>query len=125
MGRVFISYRRQNAWTAGRIFDRLVWHFGRTSSIEGGADFPKVLDEQVAQCSAFIALIGPDWAHIRSPEGVRRLDSPKDFVRLEIEGALKRKHRIIPVLIDGAQMPKPDDLPRSIKAFTRRNAMEV
>ena len=36
----------------------------------------------------------------------RRLDDPNDFVRIEIEAALERNVRVIPVLVDGATMPQ-------------------
>jgi hypothetical protein len=38
-------------------------------------------------------------------EGLRRLDDPKVFVRIELNSALKRDIRVIPVPIDGALMP--------------------
>ena len=64
--------------------------------IEPGVDFVKALDEQVAQASAFIAVIGPGWTDLKNAEGQRRLDQPNDHVRIEIESALKRDIRVIP-----------------------------
>ena len=55
----------------------------------------------------------------------RRLDDPDDFVRIEIEAALKRGVRVIPVLIDGAAMPRASDLPDSLKKLVRRQYVEV
>jgi hypothetical protein len=79
----------------------------------------------VAQCSAFIAVIGPGWADVKAASGKRRLDEPNDYVRIEIEAALQRGIRVIPVLVDGAQMPAAEELPDSIKALARRHAVAV
>jgi uncharacterized membrane protein YhaH (DUF805 family) len=131
-GRIFISYRRgDDQAAAGRLYDRLLQHFDReqlfmdVDAIEPGVDFVKSLDEQVAACIAFIAVIGPRWINARNNDGNPRLDNPTDYVRVEIESALKRDIRVIPVLVDGASMPRPSDLPPSLQALARRNAVEI
>src|SRR5215475_524756 len=131
-GRIFISYRRDtSAGAAGRLADRLVQHFGRNQvfidvdTIEPGVDFVTTLSDQVAQCSAFVVVIGPGWADVRNSGGERRLDDPHDYLRIEVESALKRDIRIIPVLVDGAQMTKFEDLPDPLKPLARRQAFEV
>ena len=58
-------------------------------------------------------------------EGRRRLDNPEDFVRIEIATALKRGVIVIPLLVDGAMMPRSRDLPDDLKPLARRNALEV
>src|SRR5262249_37162883 len=61
-----------------------------------------------------------------SQDGSRRLDNPNDFVRLEIETALKRPRiRIIPVLVNNAAMPGGNELPSSIKALAYKHAALV
>lgn len=132
-GRIFINYRREiSAAAAGRLSGRLAPHFDHDrlfmdiDSIEPGVDFVKILDEQVARCSAFIAIIGPGWADLKNAEGHRRLDQPNDYVRIEIESALKRDRiRVIPVLVDGAPMPTAEQLPDSLKPLSRRNAVTL
>src|SRR5262249_34909505 len=54
-----------------------------------------------------------------------RLDNPDDFVAIEIAAALARDIRVIPVMVDGASMPKASKLPDPIKALVRRQAIEV
>ena len=112
-GRIFISYRRgDDQAAAGRLYDRLLQHFDHeqlfmdVDAIEPGVDFVKSLDEQVAACIAFIAVIGPRWLNARNNDGNPRLESPTDYVRVEIESALKRDIRVIPALVDGASMPR-------------------
>src|SRR4051794_2513939 len=131
-GGVFISYRREDSQgAAGRLFDRLTDHFDRerifidVEAIEPGIDFVVALDHQVSRCGAFIAVIGPGWLNARNADGHRRLDDPSDFVRVEIESALKRDIRVIPVLVDGASMPRASELPPSLEPLSRRNALEI
>jgi uncharacterized membrane protein YhaH (DUF805 family) len=129
---IFINYRRSTtAAAAGRLHDRLEHHFPRqhlfmdVDAIEPGLDFVRTLNERVNACQAFIAVIGPNWASVTDAAGRRRLDSPDDYVRLEIEAALKRDIRVIPVLVDGAQMPAAMELPPSLRPLTHRQAIEL
>src|SRR5438477_4584974 len=121
-GCIFINYRRGDSQgSAGRLYDRLLQHFERerifidVDAIEPGVDFVVSLDKQVSSCSAFIAVIGPGWLTAKNADDHRRLDEPSDYVRVEIESALKRDIRVIPVLVDGASMPRPSDLPASLE----------
>ena len=69
--------------------------------------------------------MGPRWATIEDEDGVR-IAEPGDFVRLEVGTALRRSDvTVIPVLVSGARMPDPDDLPPDIAPITRRNALEL
>ena len=72
-----------------------------------------------------IAVIGNHWLISSGAKGGRRLSNPDDFVRLEIATALKRNVRVIPVLVDGAPMPRASDLPDDLKSLVRRNAVEI
>jgi hypothetical protein len=131
-GRVFISYRREEtAYPAGWLFDRLTDHFGKgqifkdVDSIELGDDFVEVISGAVGSCDVLLALIGDRWVTITDDQGKRRLDDPNDFVRLEIEAALVRNVRVIPILVDGARMPRAEDLPPSLAKLVRRQALEL
>lgn len=132
MAGIFISYRRDDAkHAAGRLVDRLVTAVGRdrlfmdVDNIEPGLDFVKVLGDQVAQADVLLALIGPGWLNARDARGNRRLDNPADFVRIEIEAALARDIRVVPVLLDGAELPEPETLPASLRSLLRRNAVRI
>ncbi|MGE0643371.1 MAG: formylglycine-generating enzyme family protein [Nitrospira sp.] len=83
------------------------------------------LDEQVAKCDVFLAVIGPDWVGTKDGEGKSRLDDSRDFVRIEIESALKREIPIIPVLVRGAKIPDPERLPASIQDLSFRHGLDV
>jgi TIR domain len=131
-GRIFMSYRREEtAYPAAWLFDRLAGQFGRdlifkdVDSIEPGDDFVEVITNAVGSCDVLLALIGARWLTIADQDGRSRLDDPDDFVRLEIEAALARKVRVIPILVDGARMPRAEDLPVSLAKLSRRHALEL
>ena len=128
---VFISYRRQDsADVTGRIYDRLVQHFGRervfkdVDSIPLGVDFREHLASVVGRCDLVVAVIGPQWLQVQGASG-RRLDDGGDFVRIEIESALARNIPVVPVLVGGAAMPAAEDLPPSLAALSFRNGLAV
>jgi uncharacterized membrane protein HdeD (DUF308 family) len=131
-GRVFISYRRaDSAFPAGWLYDRLCAHLGKAlvfkdvDSIEPGDNFVRVIEEAVGFCQVLLALIGDHWLDITDETGRRRLDDPDDFVRLEIEAALRRDVRVIPVLVGHAPMPKSEQLPDSLRGLIQRHAIEL
>ena len=132
MPRVFLNYRREDsAGIAGRLFDRLYVELGRENvfrdldTLVPGADFGKVIADQVASCDALIAVIGKDWLTARDADGHRRLDQPGDLVTAEIREALARDKLVIPALVEGASIPKAADLPPDIAALAARNAIEI
>jgi TIR domain len=131
-GGIFISYRREEtAYPAGWLYDRLVDHFGGghvfkdVDSIELGDDFVEVISSAVGSCDVLLALIGDRWLAITDEDGRRRLDDAADFVRLEIEAALTRNVRVIPILVEGARMPRVAELPPSLAKLARRQALEL
>ena len=131
-GRIFISYRRdESAYPAGWLYDRLAQQYGGgqvfkdVDSIELGDDFVQVITGAVGSCDVLLALIGSKWLTLADERGRRRVDDPEDFVRLEIEAALTRDVRVIPILIDGARMPRTEELPPSLVSLTRRQALEL
>jgi hypothetical protein len=131
-GKIFINYRRgDDPGNTGRLFDRLQEAFQPeqlfidVDSIAPGLDFVRVLEEQVGQCDALLAVIGKGWVDARDDTGARRLDNPEDFVRIEIESSLKQDKRVIPVLVGDAHMPRPEELPEAIRPLARRNAVRL
>ena len=130
--KVFINYRREDtAPYAGRLYDRLIAHFGEDQvfididQVEPGEDFVEAIHRKVSACDIAIVAIGPNWLRPIDASGKRRLDDKEDFVRMEIVAALKRKIRVIPVLVGGARMPGKQDLPEALAPLSRRNAIEL
>jgi hypothetical protein len=54
-----------------------------------------------------------------------RLSKLDDLVRVEIETALGRGIRVIPVLVDDAEMPRTKDLPESLATLTHRHGTKI
>lgn len=132
MSRIFISYRRRDSpWESGRIYDYLKERFGRdfifkdVDDIDMGDDFRQAINAAVGQCQVLLAVMGKDWLTAKDAVGNRRLDNPADWVRLEIEAALKRNVRVIPVLLDRVEMPLESYLPESLQPLVYRNAARV
>jgi TIR domain len=126
-----ISYRRKDSVAyAGRIHDRLTTEFGSDNvyfdidSIPLGVDFRQVIDQMVARCDVVLVVMGPQWLTIRD-KGKRRLDMEGDYVRLEVQAALRRGIPVIPVLVAGAKMPNENQLPDVLAELAYRNATEV
>jgi carbon monoxide dehydrogenase subunit G len=131
-GRIFVNYRRDDAPSAcAWLFDILEQHFGKDQvfkdidSIRPGDNFVEKMTAAVERCDVLLALIGRQWLSISDQDGRRRLDNPKDWVRLEIEEAITRNVLIIPILVEGARMPRPDELPPRLADLAQRQALEL
>ncbi|NEP19543.1 MAG: toll/interleukin-1 receptor domain-containing protein [Leptolyngbya sp. SIO4C1] len=133
MPSIFISYRRSDSQdVAGRIYDRLVQHFGKGSifkdvdDIPPGVDFRQYLNDTLNQCQVVLAVMGANWLSALDDEGKRRLDNQSDWVRLELEEALKRQGvLVVPLLVSQARMPRVDELPESLQDLAYRNYREA
>ncbi|MEM9091419.1 MAG: SUMF1/EgtB/PvdO family nonheme iron enzyme [Cyanobacteria bacterium P01_F01_bin.53] len=132
MSRIFISYRRgDSAAEAGRIYDYLEARLDRTAlfkdvdTISGGDNFRQRLNEALDVCQILLVVIGKSWLQTKDAAGRRRLDNPNDWVRLEVEAALQRNIRVIPLLLDGVPTLSVADLPGSLKALAERQALFV
>ena len=116
---------------AGWLFDRLVGHVGPgrvfkdVDSIGLGEDFVEKITAAVRSSAVLLAVIGVRWLEARDENGQRRLDDPQDFVRVEIETALECQVQVIPVLVDGAQMPAAAELPPSLRQLARLQASHL
>jgi formylglycine-generating enzyme required for sulfatase activity len=129
---IFISYRREDSsgW-AGRLSHALRKNFGADqvfidiNTIEPGVVYTAVTEEWLTSCDVVLVLIGPRWLTVTDKKGQRRLDNPRDLVRIEVAVALRRGIRVVPVLIGGAAMPSIDDLPEDLEELVRLNAYEL
>jgi hypothetical protein len=132
MPKIVLSYRRaDSAAVAGRIFDHLVAHYGKDAvfmdidNIPYGDDFRVHIGEALEATDALLVVVGPRWLDPDEETGAVRILEENDFVRVEIETALKKAIPVIPVLIDRTLMPKPAQLPESLKPFAFRNAADI
>lgn len=128
---IFLSYRHEDTvGYTGRLHEDLARIFGAmnvfkdSSSIPPGAPFPKYIETELAKTTVLVAVIGKQWLSLRN-EQVRRIDEPSDFVREEIRIALERGLPVIPVLVQGASMPRREELPQAIAQLAEYQAIEV
>src|ERR1700691_164515 len=109
--KIFISYRRQDAGANALGIGQYLEHaFGRKSvfidvDMRAGVKFPEVLEKRLAECKVMVVLIGPEWLNSRHEQGHCRIESSDDWVRLEIAQALRRNITVIPVRVNGAELP--------------------
>jgi hypothetical protein len=129
--RVFISYRRQDtAPAAGRVYDRLCRLpskpdvFFDVSTIAGGEDFVTKVTTAVQECDAVLVMIGHKWLE-PGTDGTMRIREAGDHVHAEVRVALERAPMVLPVLVDGAPMPRLEQLPEAIQGLARRNALPL
>ena len=130
--RVFLSYRRDDAsGHAGRLYDLLAARYGANrvfmdiDAIPLGSEFGETINRAVASCDVLIALIGRNWLEARDAGGHRRLDDPDDFVRREIESALAQGVVVVPASVQGAELPREQELPPSLAPLTRRQGIQL
>jgi WD40 repeat protein len=129
--RIFLAYRREDsAALTGRLFDRLQARYGKGSVsmdvdiIPFGADFRSFIVELLDTINVMLVVVGPRWLGTDA-SGRRRIDNPNDMLRIETEFALQRGIPTVPVLVAGAAMPRPDELPAGLRPFTERQAAVV
>lgn len=129
---IFVSYRRDDAaHVTGRIADALAARVGRENvfvdvdSVAPGEDFVRKIETTIRGSDIFLAVIGANWLSASTAQGQRRIDLPGDFIRLEVGTALAAGVRVIPVLVDGASMPRAEDLPEDIRQLVRHNAVFI
>ena len=122
--RVFLSYRREEAAVhAGWLHDEMEAQFGEghvfiDADLEFSQNFVERITQVLGGCQVMVVLIGPRWATVEGKEGRPRLFESRDFVRFEVEAALQRSDvKVVPVLIAGARMPDPEQLPASLRAL--------
>jgi SIR2-like protein/TIR domain-containing protein len=122
--RVFISYRRSDAPSASRqLAEALKLRFGDeevfldTRDVAAGTEWRADAVRHVQESDVVLAVIGPHWVAV-AEERVQRskLDSTaEDVVRLEVETAFAHGRIVIPVLVDDAEMPARETLPRPFR----------
>jgi hypothetical protein len=122
--RVFISYRRSDAPSASRqLAEALKLRFGReqvfldTRDVAAGTEWRRDAVRRVQESDVVLAIIGPHWAAAAEERFHRsKLDpAAEDVVRLEVETAFTHGRIVIPVLVDDAEMPARDALPRPFR----------
>ena len=122
MTTIFISYRQNDSpGDCRQLCERLQASFGDENvffdiqNIKLGDNWWTVARQRIRSCNVLLVPIGQNWLSITDKKGRRRLDDPRDPLRMEIGLALKESIRTIPVLVEGASMPEAEQLPDDIR----------
>ena len=129
---IFISYRKDDSkWNTQLLYDRLSHYFPARflfkdfNTIKAGEDYRKVINEALKKCHVLLVVIGKNWLASKDENGQQRLQNPEDLLRIEIETALSRNIRVIPILFDNITMPSKGLLPESLWPLTLRQSVSV
>lgn len=130
---IFISYRRDDSATeAAELYQAIAARIGEShlykdvDNIPIGADFGAHIRGILPRCQIALIVIGPKWVKAKDQRGRRRLEDPYDWVRVEVELALATADlRVVPVLVNGANMPRANEVPSSLHQLLGRNAAIV
>ncbi|MHC1560631.1 toll/interleukin-1 receptor domain-containing protein [Actinomycetospora sp. C-140] len=130
-GSVFVSYRRDDT---GPAVDRLApaLHvafpdrvFHDHTSLRPGDLWSRRLERELAESVVVLAVIGPSWLEVETADGRRRLEDEDDWVRRELVSALDAELDVVPVLVDGASMPRERQLPPVLRPLCEREAYDL
>ncbi|WP_051386074.1 toll/interleukin-1 receptor domain-containing protein [Actinokineospora inagensis] len=121
MCKVFVNYRVDDSIHATiAITTRLAQHFGGENvfrdgdSLPPGSVYPPRIRRALERADTVLAVLGPEWLNVRDSAGRRRLADPHDWVRAELRMAFERGIPVVPVLLDDAKFPEPEELPSDI-----------
>lgn len=132
---VFVNYRTLDAgYGSSACYELLSERFGKKRvfrdcvNIRPGERYPDVIRRALEETRVLLVLIGPRWL---APDpsaaggGRRLVDREEDWVRREIRRALARGIHVIPVLLDGADLPDAAELPDDIRELTNHQVEYV
>lgn len=129
--KIAISYRRNDVpGTSGRLRDFLTHYFKvqdiffDISNIKSGQNFERILYEVFSKCNILLIVIGRDWLKDRG--GNIYFENSEDWVKKEIVSVLERSNTlIVPILVDGAQMPSLNELPKELRPLLGLTFMKI
>lgn len=128
---VFVSYRRDDEGPASRFvkaeLDKIFGSehvFMDLDNIRKGDNWKNTIDANLEECNCLIAIIGKNWLRLQDENFIRRIDKKDDWVRKEIETALRRKIKIVPLLLGGT-LPQEQALPKSIQNLLENQGMSI
>ena len=132
MAGIFISYRERDSkgWALS-LRDRLVDEFGEArvfldkDTLKAGK-WQDQIEQALGDCNIVLVVIGRGWLNAQDDEGRQRLMSEDDVHRREIALALARSDvTVIPVVVDGTTMPKPEQLPQNIRDLIQQQSRAI
>lgn len=130
--RVYMAYRDRHSGQMARQVElelkkkiehlQMDSHYG---SIPLGQTAPEYFRDRMEFSSAVLVFMDKWFDEFINSDDDRLIDDPKDWLRLQIEVALELDIPIIPILVNGADMPMGDELPESVRPITTRQAIRM
>ena len=115
---VFISYRREGGYAMARLVYECLRNVGLSVFLDleelRSGQFNEKLYEEIEKCKNFILVL--------PPHALERCDDEKDWLRLEIEHAIKHQKNIVPVMMVGFEFPS--QLPPSLQVLPFFNGVK-
>ena len=130
-GKIYISYRRSDNASVGRLYDSLSTHFGSdrivmdVDTIPIGSNYVTAVGEMMKSASVVLVVIGPNWTRALRERQSTSFGNTLDFVGTEISLALSQNLLTVPVLVDGANLPSETEVPESMRDLFSRNAFFI
>lgn len=127
--RAFLSYRRSDAEAMAQMLFYCLLNqvdgialFRDSDTLQPGMVYADMIDQTIANCDVVLVLIGKKWLNAKHADGRLRLADADDLVRLEVASALRQSKKVFPCLLNGARMPKAEQLSPDLQAVTRLHA---
>jgi tetratricopeptide (TPR) repeat protein len=103
--------------------------FYDVADIEPGEQFPQRLRDALNECEIVLAVIDPEWVderHSSGPrQGLRRLEDPSDWVRIELATALNDGKLVVPLLAYHDKPPLATELPEILRGLASLQAQRL
>jgi hypothetical protein len=117
--RLYISCRSADYASVSTLREALKQQLGDTVLLASStvAREAEQTRQRVAECDAFLLVIGPEWAHSYDDRGRRRIEDPTNGTHIEIATAIARKTVIIPILLGGTRLLRAKDLPGPLQSI--------
>lgn len=128
--RIFISYRRsESEHVAGRLAEWLS-HRRNVSifidvDMDPGINVRQAIDKSIRDSDVLLVVIGPKWLTVVDETGRRRLSDAADLVAFEVATGLAHATTVVPILVDGATMPRKSELPPELGGLSGLNAISI
>ena len=119
MSCLWICHRRAEEWAGPteRIYRRLVARFGAHRIVADGDAFEA---REAIEFAAIVVVIRPGWL-----KAIGRRERAETDTRRLVGSALRRQVGVVPLLIDGAELPSADALPGELAPLADRYALRV
>ena len=115
---IFISYRREGGYAMARLLYECFKNTGLSVFLDleelRAGPFNDKLYEAIDSCENFVLVLPPN--------SLDRCVRQNDWLRLEIEHAIRQKKNVIPVMMDGFTFP--EDLPPSMQVLPFFNGVQ-